>query len=54
MNIKNSYKYINIDRNNIFQDVFNIIMTTSLQQLKNRPSIKYKREEGIDEGGLLK
>ena len=50
----NSYTIIEIDRNNIFRDAFYGIMTKSPQELKNRLTIIYKDEEGMDAGGLLR
>jgi len=54
MRIMNSYTFIEIDRNNLFIDAFNGIMTRSPQELKNRPIIVYKGEDGVDTGGLLR
>jgi len=56
MNITNSYPLnkIEVNRNDIFRDAFNDIMTKSPQELKKRLTIIYKEEEGIDAGGLLR
>jgi len=54
MKIMDSYTIIEIDRNDIFRNAFNSIMTKSPQKLKRKLIIEYKGEEGIDEGGLLR
>ncbi len=54
MKIMNLSTYLKIDRNKIFFDAFDVIMALPPQKLKNKPVIAYKREEGIDAGGLLK
>ena len=51
MKTLDSYTFIKIDRNDIFRDAFNGIMTKSPQELKKRPVIVYKGEEGVDAGG---
>ncbi len=53
MNIMNPF-IIEIDRNNIFSDTFNVIMALLPQELKIKPIIIYKGEEGLDAGGLLR
>ncbi|OUM69103.1 hypothetical protein PIROE2DRAFT_2988 [Piromyces sp. E2] len=50
------YTYIEIDRNDLFNDAFNAFMNKSpeeLKELKKKLKIKYKGEDGIDAGGLL-
>jgi len=54
MNYENSNTIIEVDRNNLFNDTFNSIMCKSPQELKKRLKIKYKKEEGMDAGGLLR
>jgi len=56
MKFTNSYTFLEIEleRNDIFRDAFYIIMTKSPQELKKRPIIRYKGEEGVDAGGLLR
>jgi len=54
MKITNSYSFneIEIDRNDLFRDSFNSIMTKSPDELKKRIAIVFKGEEGVDLGGL--
>jgi len=54
MKFENSNVIIEVDRNNLFNDAFNSIMCKSPQELKKRLKIKYKKEEGMDAGGLLR
>jgi len=54
MNFIDSYTFLEIDRNYIFRDAFDGIMTKSIQELRQRLAIVYKGEEGIDAGGLLR
>jgi len=54
MKIMNSFTFIEIKRNNIFNDAFNSIMSKSPQELKNKLIIIFKGEEGVDAGGLLR
>jgi len=50
----NSSLDIYIDRKSIFYDAYYQIMNKSPYELKRRLIIKYKGEEGIDAGGLLR
>ncbi|ORX62479.1 HECT-domain-containing protein [Anaeromyces robustus] len=52
--INNSETRIIINRNNLFNDAFTKIMNKSPEELKKLLRIKYKDEEGIDAGGLLR
>jgi len=54
MKFVDSYTFIEVDRNNIFRDAFNGIMTKSSKELKNRLRIIFKEEEGVDASGLLR
>jgi len=54
MDIIDSYEFIEIDKNNLFEDSFYEIMSRTPQELKKRLVIKYKRKEDIDAGGLLR
>jgi len=45
---------ISIDRKNLFYDAYENIMNENSRYLKKRLNIKYKKEEGIDIGGLLR
>jgi len=54
MIIYNAKLEIVIERKSIFYDAYEQIMDKSPQELKRRLNIKYKREEGIDAGGLLR
>jgi len=54
MNISDSYEFIEIDRNELFNDAFYSIMSKTPQELKKRLLIIYKGKEGIDAGGLLR
>jgi len=54
MKFPDSNTFLEIDRKNIFRDAFNEIMDKSPQELKKRLSIIYKKEEGVDAGGLLR
>jgi len=54
MKIYDKNTKLNINRNDIFNDSFNEIMSKTPEQLKNRLVIHYNREEGIDAGGLLR
>jgi len=46
--------YIEINRNNLLNDAYNCIMSKYSQELKKKLKVLYKREEGIDAGGLLR
>ncbi len=54
MRILNSATGIEVDRSNLFNDAISGIMNKSPQELKRRLRIIYKREEGLDAGGLLR
>jgi len=43
-----------INRKTLFFDAYDQIMNKSPEELKKRLYIKYKGEEGVDAGGLLK
>jgi len=50
MKITNSYTFnvIEIDRNDLFRDSVNSIMTKSPNELKKRITIVFKGEESVD------
>ena len=54
MKFVDSYTFLEVDRNNIFRDAFNGLMTKSSQELKKRLRIIYKEEETADASGLLR
>jgi len=43
-----------VDRKNLFFDAYDQIMSKNPVELKTILNIKYKGEEGIDAGGLLR
>eukprot|EP00833_Pecoramyces_ruminatium_P001736 jgi/Orpsp1_1/1175768/evm.model.c7180000055130.1 len=53
MTINSGSVEISIRRNDLFNDIYYCIMTTSVDHLKRRLRVKYIGEEGIDAGGLL-
>jgi ankyrin repeat protein len=54
MQINNGSLKLNIDRNFLLHDSFINIMNYSPKELKKDLKIKYKGEDGIDRGGLLR
>jgi len=54
MNIFKTNLIISVDRKNIFYDTYYQIMNKSPLELKKKLIIKFKEEEGIDFGGLLR
>jgi len=54
MNFVDANIIIEINRNNLFNDAFNGIMSQSPEELKKRLRIKYIGEEGLDASGLLR
>jgi len=54
MNFKDSSTFFEVNRSNLFDDAFNSIMKKSPKELKRKLEIRYKGEEGIDAGGLLR
>jgi len=54
MNVFNKNLELIIDRKYLFIDAYEQIMNKNPYELKNRLSIKYKGEEGLDAGGLLR
>ena len=54
MNVFNANLEFIIDRKYLFIDAYEQIMSKNPIELKNRLSIKYKGEEGLDAGGLLR
>ena len=41
-----------VDRKNLFYDTYNQIMNKSPVELRKSLNVKFKKEEGIDFGGL--
>jgi len=54
MIIYNKNLEIFINRNKLFYDAYEHIMYKNPFELKKQLRIKYKEEEGVDAGGLLK
>jgi len=54
MNTYNANLELVIDRKNLFRDAYDQIMNKSPLDLKRRLHIRYKEEEGLDIGGLLR
>ncbi|ORX83736.1 HECT-domain-containing protein [Anaeromyces robustus] len=54
MKMIDGYTPIRINRNNLFNDTYNVFMNTPPQELKKRLGIIYEGEIGIDAGGLLR
>jgi len=54
MNMHNADLEITINRKNLFYDTYDQIINKTPLELKKKLYIKYKREEGIDAGGLMK
>jgi len=54
MNLYNADFEIFINRKNLFYDTYDQIMNKNPFELKKKLHIKYKGEEGIDAGGLLR
>jgi len=54
MSFKDSSTYFEINRSNLFIDAFNAIMKKSPKELKRKLELRYKGEEGVDAGGLLR
>eukprot|EP00833_Pecoramyces_ruminatium_P010907 jgi/Orpsp1_1/1184939/evm.model.c7180000091664.1 len=54
MRMMNGSVFIKVNRNNLFNDAYNNIMSRPPKDFKNILRIEYKEEEGLDAGGLLR